>query len=1010
MRTIQRLSALLLTSALLLGLPYALLVHLPWPDLSLSWTVLAVHLSGLSLPPGVPQALLIGTLWGVWGLFALSVVTEIAARARGRQRGFRLFGPLQVIAATAIGTTLAVPAQAMADTVVVHDVQTDTADASDAQAPAAAPQAPADQDAGQEQETQRVRSFSGFALNSAEPTEDMREDLASTVELIRKHGAPDSPIVVTGHTDASGSDAVNQELSERRAQGVADHLAAELGDKAPDIQVEGLGATRLQDGADTQDQRRVEVSYTVAPAAKPKVHQPVQEPVQQPEQAPAAGQAEEITEMAMVKAVTQVPGADSDEAALQQAAVDSPPKVVVMEIPAGGLLSTAAFAGLVGGFLVGRRGTGGLALSLPKPRALTAGIRRERPESPEIDPPKPPPELTDGIDDRVVVELNHIPGIGITGPGAPGAARRLIANALSGEEERSARVLITDSDASMLLGDEGRTLLSEQGFEAVRVVDTMHDALAILQRELHENAADPDAVDDQEPLVLVATPVAEYETALSGLLLHGQERGITAVLLGRWPLGGTCTIGEDGVITDTSPPLSRIFQAQWPGCDAEHVMDLVREYDCDGATVEYDSHSGTVGYRSAEWAAELIVPTADTGKKAESAKKRAPATPVRADRWSTTEEVAAEWADTAVGGSGRPIPDQHDIDRVLSMIAAPDGPSPWKQDRESVAEARRDAVVAEEHRGLEVEESEQSPAEPAETVETVEPVRASAADTGWALGRPVDVPVVAESAPVVEEPVEAAEPVREPVAHERQDVEVEESAQSPVEPVEPVETVEPVRASAADTGWALGRPVDVPVVAESAPVVEEPVEAAEPVREPVLEARRDARSDVVEAPVQSVEPVREPVAQKPAEPEEAAPERAEAPDRSVEEPVAAAPSESVASEGATKAVSAEIASAFSALNASTPSSASESHPRPPKPRSTGAVDQEQAPVRVTTAKPARTAGSEATGKTRTGSEPVPDPAAPTPLTHRARKAGKSRMRRVRPEEVEQRHFRPSSKG
>ncbi|TDQ55096.1 OmpA family protein [Actinorugispora endophytica] len=843
MRVIRRLGALLFTLVLLLGLPYVLLWHLPWPDSDLTWNSLVVHLSSLSLPPGLATAFLVVTLWALWGLYAVSLAVEFAARGRGRARRFRPLGPLQIIAATAIGGSLAAPTQAFADTVVVEDVvgvqgveTPDTGGDEAQEQDRTAPPSTGEADGGTAS-TERVRTLSGFTINSASLTDGMREDLEPVVDLIREHGDPEVPVLVTGHTDRSGSDAVNLELSERRAQSVADHLAAELGEEAPEIEVEGVGSEQLLDDADVEAQRRVEVTYAVRPAPPAPQPEPASEPASETaseagtEQAAgtavvAKGAAEPDREQETAPVVPIVPVANTSDIGdePQQAAVSgATSKVVVLEVPAAGALMGAAFAGVVGGFVAGRRGgVRKVALALPRgTRALTAGTPK-KPERRSIDA-SPRPLPGDDVDGRVIIEISHIPGIGITGPGARAAARRLIANALSTEDERSARVLITKPDVLILLGSEGQALLASDRFAGVRVVETMHDALTILQRELHDNADQPIAVDDRAPLVLIATPTPEHEVALSGLLLHGQERGISAVLLGRWPLGGSCVIEADGLITETSPPLTGIFHAWWPGCDATRVNELIRGYSAaeeaeemgdddptaiilpvvdespradasvreagvedaafDSAAFDssaFDSSAfGSSGLEDAGFWGRDEEPVREAAREEvwEAAEEESPETGAarrRAERTTGTIGASAAW-DAFTSAFEEEEAREADRERALRAIAAPRGPSPWKR-RRAAPEPVAEEAVAEPV----VEEPE--PAAPVEQVweaEVFEPEPVAVAE-------PVAVEQVAEEAvaePVVEEPV-AVERVFEPVAEEPVG-EAEEREPSPVAKAEP---------------------------------------------------------------------------------------------------------------------------------------------------------------------------------------------------------------------------------
>lgn len=101
--------------------------------------------------------------------------------------------------------------------------------------------------------------------------DDLRPDaavvLAKVAEVLEFYG--DAPALIVGHTDAIGSDAYNQDLSERRAQTVFDRLIAEHGIDASRLDWEGRGESEPvadnenPDGSDNpagrQLNRRVEV-------------------------------------------------------------------------------------------------------------------------------------------------------------------------------------------------------------------------------------------------------------------------------------------------------------------------------------------------------------------------------------------------------------------------------------------------------------------------------------------------------------------------------------------------------------------------------------------------------------------------------------------------------------------------------------------------------------------------------------------------------------------------------
>ncbi|HEY4650022.1 MAG TPA: OmpA family protein [Pontibacter sp.] len=64
-----------------------------------------------------------------------------------------------------------------------------------------------------------------FATNSAELQSNAKTEIAQLAETLKKY--KDTNIVIEGHTDNTGTRELNQRLSERRAQSVADYAASQ---------------------------------------------------------------------------------------------------------------------------------------------------------------------------------------------------------------------------------------------------------------------------------------------------------------------------------------------------------------------------------------------------------------------------------------------------------------------------------------------------------------------------------------------------------------------------------------------------------------------------------------------------------------------------------------------------------------------------------------------------------------------------------------------------------------
>ena len=74
--------------------------------------------------------------------------------------------------------------------------------------------------------------------------------LDSVGQMLDLPEARSESLVIEGHTDASGAEAYNQTLSERRAGAIRDYLVASFGVKAERLIIVGYGKTRPYDGSD----------------------------------------------------------------------------------------------------------------------------------------------------------------------------------------------------------------------------------------------------------------------------------------------------------------------------------------------------------------------------------------------------------------------------------------------------------------------------------------------------------------------------------------------------------------------------------------------------------------------------------------------------------------------------------------------------------------------------------------------------------------------------------------
>ncbi|UYG09334.1 TolC family outer membrane protein [Halomonas sp. M4R1S46] len=101
-----------------------------------------------------------------------------------------------------------------------------------------------------------------FEVNSAELSLEAREELRSLAERIRARNDL-VRVYIAGHADATGTDAINEPLSRRRAESVGEYLVAQ-GVSAGLIETEGFGSRRPVASNDSvagrRQNRRVEVT------------------------------------------------------------------------------------------------------------------------------------------------------------------------------------------------------------------------------------------------------------------------------------------------------------------------------------------------------------------------------------------------------------------------------------------------------------------------------------------------------------------------------------------------------------------------------------------------------------------------------------------------------------------------------------------------------------------------------------------------------------------------------
>ena len=100
-----------------------------------------------------------------------------------------------------------------------------------------------------------------FEFNSADLTPDSTRQLDALGQALNMEKLSALRFVVGGHTDAQGSDAYNQQLSQQRADSVARYLQSQHGINPSRLSPIGFGETDLADPANPASgvNRRVEI-------------------------------------------------------------------------------------------------------------------------------------------------------------------------------------------------------------------------------------------------------------------------------------------------------------------------------------------------------------------------------------------------------------------------------------------------------------------------------------------------------------------------------------------------------------------------------------------------------------------------------------------------------------------------------------------------------------------------------------------------------------------------------
>ena len=162
-------------------------------------------------------------------------------------------------------------------------------------------------------------------------------------------------------------------------------------------------------------------------------------------------------------------------------------------------------------------------------------------------------------------------GLGLTGPGAPAAARAILAGLLArpprGPGGTPAEIIIPAADAARLLpGPPGPR--AHPPIRGVSVPPALDAALDEAEAMIVRRARTADHQDGPQAaaVLLAAAPGPADAQRLAGITGAGRDLGVAVILLGDWPHGTTCHITASGLISGVMPP-----EADLAGTQAYHL-------------------------------------------------------------------------------------------------------------------------------------------------------------------------------------------------------------------------------------------------------------------------------------------------------------------------------------------------------------------------------------------------------------------------------------------------------
>jgi DNA-binding SARP family transcriptional activator len=201
---------------------------------------------------------------------------------------------------------------------------------------------------------------------------------------------------------------------------------------------------------------------------------------------------------------------------------------------------------------------------------------------------------------EIRADIAALGGLGLTGPGAPAAARAilagLLARAVPGQGGGPAEVIVPAADLAVLLPGWHPDVVARSQIPGLIITPTADAALsqaeAILVRRARMagtgQASDtPPGAVPALPLpvaVLIAAPAPAATWRLRAVLESGLTLGLAAILLGAWPPGVTCHVAADGTLESADPALHGGQLFHLGDADTAAVISLLQTACAEPAT------------------------------------------------------------------------------------------------------------------------------------------------------------------------------------------------------------------------------------------------------------------------------------------------------------------------------------------------------------------------------------------------------------------------------------------